>query len=95
VSGGEQIGGTVKIDISIDCSPDEARQFFGLPDVKPLQAAVLAQMEKQMLGAVDAMSPEAMLRAWAPFVPQSPEQVRDVLANLFRTPFGKPPDGKS
>ena len=29
----------MKITIEIDCTPDEARQFVGLPDVKPMQAA--------------------------------------------------------
>ena len=34
---------SLKITIDIDCTPDEARQFMGLPDVKPLQAAVLTK----------------------------------------------------
>ena len=51
----------MKITVDVDCTPDEARQFLGLPDVKPMQAAVLAKMEQQMMGAVDALSPEAML----------------------------------
>jgi Family of unknown function (DUF6489) len=93
--GGEASGGIVNINITVECSPDEARQFFGLPDVKPLQAAVMAKIEKQMLDAVDAMSPEAMLRAWAPLVPQATEQFRDAFANLFRRPFGGSPESKS
>ena len=34
----------MKVTVEIDCTPDEARQFMGLPDVKPLQAAVMAKL---------------------------------------------------
>ena len=32
----------MKITVEIDCTPDEARQFLGLPDMKPMQAALMA-----------------------------------------------------
>ena len=34
----------MKVTIEIDCTPDEARVFMGLPDVKPMQAAVMASL---------------------------------------------------
>jgi hypothetical protein len=27
----------MKINVEVDCTPLEARQFFGLPDVQPMQ----------------------------------------------------------
>ena len=42
----------MKVTIEIDCTPLEARQFFGLPDVQPMQAALLAQMEKQLMAEI-------------------------------------------
>ena len=30
----------MKITVNVDCTPDEARHFFGLPDVKPMQDAL-------------------------------------------------------
>ena len=35
----------MKITINVDCTPAEAREFFGLPDLRPLQAAWLAEVE--------------------------------------------------
>ena len=35
----------MKITINIDCTPAEAREFVGLPDLRPLQAAWLAEIE--------------------------------------------------
>ena len=79
----------MKVTIDIDCTPDEARQFMGLPDVKPLQAAVLAKMEKQMLTAADAMSPEAMLKSWFTAMPQSADQLQKLFSSFLTQPFGK------
>ncbi len=39
----------MKVTIEIDCTPLEARQFMGLPDVQPMQTAVLAEMEKRLM----------------------------------------------
>jgi Family of unknown function (DUF6489) len=66
----------VKISFDVDCTPDEARTFCGLPNVKPMQEAVTAHIEKRMLEAVAAMSPDALLKLWLPLVPQNTEQFR-------------------
>ncbi len=54
----------MKLNIEIDMTPEEARRVMGLPDLGPLQAAVLAEMEKRMHKALDAADPEAMVKAW-------------------------------
>ena len=54
----------MKVHIDIDCTPLEARQFFGLPDVQPMQQAILAEMEKRTLAEMDKFSPENMLQTW-------------------------------
>ena len=43
---------TVKITIDVDCTPAEAREFLGLPDLRPLQAAWLAEVEKRLVADV-------------------------------------------
>ena len=43
-----QAGVPMKVTIEIDCTPIEARQFLGLPNVEPMQAAVMQQLEKRM-----------------------------------------------
>src|SRR6516164_5311770 len=35
----------MKFKIDIDCTPEEARAFLGLPDVKPLQEALLPDVK--------------------------------------------------
>ena len=81
----------MKVTVEIDCTPDEARQFLGLPDVKPMQAALMAQMEAQMSEAVNRFSPDAMLRSWMSLVPQTPDQLKDIVGKFFRPPTGGAP----
>ncbi len=56
----------MKIKIDIDCSPEEARAFFGLPELAPFQQAIMDDMKTRMGEALSKMDPEAMLKAWMP-----------------------------
>jgi hypothetical protein len=72
----------MKVNIEIDCTPDEARRFLGLPDVVPMQEAVMAQIQKQMQDAIASASPEALMRTWLPFAPLTPEQLQKTMAGF-------------
>ena len=80
----------MNITITIDCTPEEARVFMGLPDVKPMQEAVLAKMERQMLDGIDAVSPESVLKSWMGGMPTGAEQMRDAFMGLLKTGFTPP-----
>ena len=54
----------MKITIDIDCTPQEARAFFGFPDVQPMQERLLREMEDRLRAGIKAMSPEAMMQSW-------------------------------
>lgn len=75
----------MKIKLDVDCTPAEARAFFGLPDVAPLQEAVLQELQARMIKNVRLMDPEALFRAWMPFAAQGVEDFR----NLFSSAAGR------
>ena len=56
----------MKITIDIDCTPEEARALFGLPDVQPMQNALMKEIEVRMKKALAAMEPEALVKTWLP-----------------------------
>jgi len=66
----------MKVTINIDCTPEEARAFFGLPDVKPMQDAMMAEIEKRMRANMDAMDPETLFKTWLPVGMQGWEQLQ-------------------
>ena len=66
----------MKIKIDIDCTPDEARSFLGLPDVKPMQETLIAQLQERMTANLAAMDPETMMKTWMPIGLQGIEQMQ-------------------
>jgi len=42
----------MKVKVEIDCTPLEARQFIGLPDVVPMQTAVMDKLQQQMMSII-------------------------------------------
>ncbi|GAC1306774.1 MAG: hypothetical protein NVS2B3_03870 [Vulcanimicrobiaceae bacterium] len=68
----------MKMTVEIDCTPQEARTFVGLPDLEPMQKAVLAQMERRLVEAASGMSAEAVLRTWFSLVPGSENYLKSM-----------------
>ncbi|MEE8506697.1 MAG: DUF6489 family protein, partial [Kiloniellales bacterium] len=56
----------MKIEINVDCTPEEARTFLGLPDVAPVQAEMMEEVRKRMAAGLEAMDPEAVMKTWLP-----------------------------
>jgi len=54
----------MKISLDIDCTPEELRTFFGLPDVKPLQDSVMSRVQTQVEAGIAQMDPETMMKTW-------------------------------
>jgi hypothetical protein len=56
----------MKMTIEIDCSPDEARRFMGLPDVERVNSAYLDAMSTAMKGATSFDQIESYAKQVAP-----------------------------
>ncbi len=66
----------MKITLDIDCTPEELRSFFGLPDVKPMQGRMLDLIEERMTANMAAMEPDALFKVWLPAGFQGLEQLQ-------------------
>ena len=75
----------MKIKFDIDCTPEEARAFFGLPDLAPLQEAVLEEVQKRTLDNLSYMDPEVMLKTWFPMAAQGWDDMRDLMTGSHTT----------
>ncbi len=81
----------MKFTVNVECSPEEARRFIGLPDVTPLNEAIVAEMTKRMEQNVALMSPDTMLKSWM----SVGTQAQDAFLKLMTTGAGaafKPPE---
>jgi hypothetical protein len=76
----------MKVTVNIDCTPAEARAFFGLPDVQPMQASLMKDLEDRLRKNIQAMDPETMFKTWLPATLKNIEQMQDMfLAQLDPT----------
>ena len=66
----------MKLKIDIDCTPEEARDFFGLPEVKSMQQSIIAEMEKRMKENIEKMDTETMIKTWMPATIEGFEQLQ-------------------
>ena len=54
----------MKINVTIDCTPQEARSFFGLPDVAPLQERLLNETEERFRASLAALDAESLMKTF-------------------------------
>ena len=71
----------MKISLDIDCTPDELRGFFGLPDVRPMQEQLLKEVEERMRANLTALDPEALVKTWLPAGLKGFEQLQEMFLN--------------
>ena len=77
----EESHNAMKIKLDIDCTPDEVREFFGLPQLKPLQEELLKEVQERLRANIKAMDPEAMLKTWLPATLKGFEQLQEMFLN--------------
>ncbi|HER25844.1 MAG TPA: hypothetical protein ENI69_01905 [Rhodospirillales bacterium] len=56
----------MKFTVDVDCTPDEARAFLGLPDIAAMQAAMIKEIEERLKTNLAAMDPETLFKSWMP-----------------------------
>jgi hypothetical protein len=84
----------MKISLDVDCTPDELRGFFGLPDVKPLQEKLLQEVEEGMRANLKALDPETLLKTWLPAGLKGFEQLQEMFRNQMSGQTGGRGAGK-
>ncbi len=74
----------VKIDITV--TPQEARAFFGLPDVTALNKTMVEEIGKRMNEGLASASPEALLGQWMTLGGKMSEQFMGMMSGAMKEP---------
>jgi hypothetical protein len=69
----------MKMTIEVDCTPEEARRFLGLPDVSALNDHLVSELTKRIDQDLRRLSPEEFLKNWMGYVAGAQEQFRKLL----------------
>jgi hypothetical protein len=78
----------MKIKLDIDCTPEELREFFGLPDVKPMQEELLKDIGARLRANLKALDPETMLKTWLPAGLKGFEQLQEMFMSQMAARSG-------
>ncbi|MCW9034552.1 MAG: DUF6489 family protein [Rhodospirillales bacterium] len=74
----------MKITVDVDCTPEEARTFLGLPDVKTIQDAMMKEMADKVKANMSSMDPESLMKMWMPMGVESLDQIQKFFFNQFK-----------
>ena len=76
----------MKVTIEVDCTPEEARRFMGLPDLTSVHEAYVEKLK----GAVaDGTTPELfadMMKSWGPMSEAGLSTWRQMLEGISKGP---------
>ena len=56
----------MKVSVDIDCTPEEARRFLGLPDLAPVHQAYVERMTKMVTDGSSAEAFGDLMKSWGP-----------------------------
>ncbi len=80
----------MKIKFDIECTPQEARTFFGLPDVEKMQEIMMQEIQAKMLENISSLDAENMMKTWMPTGMKGLDQMQ----NMFWSSFAGDKDDK-
>lgn len=78
----------MKMTIEIDCTPQEARTFLGLPDVSGLNDKLIEEMQKRMSANMAMLSPDELIKNWTAFGVGAQEQFRNLMSAAVDASMG-------
>lgn len=56
----------MKVNFDIECTPEEARRFMGLPEIAPMQERMMKELEQRIAENMRALDPETLVKTWMP-----------------------------
>jgi hypothetical protein len=56
----------MKINVEVDCTPEEARRAMGLPDFTPVHDRYVAMVQETMEKGASPEMIETLMKSWAP-----------------------------
>ena len=69
----------MKVTFDIDCTPEEARRFLGLPDLTLVHDAYVSRMTKAVSEGLTPDAVTEMMRSWGP--------MSEAGSQMFKTMF--------
>jgi hypothetical protein len=69
----------MKMTIEVDCTPEEARRFMGLPDISGLNEHMVRELQAKVSQNMSLLSADELLKGWMAFGQGAQEQFRKLM----------------
>lgn len=79
----------MRFQINVDCTPEEAREFFGLPDILPMQQNLMEMVSRRLSENIQTMEPETLMKTWVPALFQGWSDIQSQFWNQMTQMGGK------
>jgi hypothetical protein len=76
----------MKVTVDVDCTPEEARRFLGLPDLSPVHQVYVEKMQRLVSEGVTPDMVGDMMKRWGP--------MSEAGMNMWRQMFDQSGGGK-
>lgn len=79
----------MRLTVNVDLTPEEARAFFGMPDVAPLNEMIVAEMSKRAKDQMDTLAdPERFVARWMEMSGKGMDALSGLLGAAMSAPAG-------
>ena len=72
----------MKFTVDVDCTPEEARRFLGLPDLSPVHQVYIDKMQRFVSEGVTPDTVGEMMKSWAPMSEAGMNMWRQMFENM-------------
>ena len=69
----------MKVTVEVDCTPEEARAFLGLPDLTPLNEVLVGEMVNRAQTNMNMLQPDELMKSWMSWGGQAQDQFRRMM----------------
>ena len=69
----------MKLNVTVDCTPEEARAFLGLPNIEPINDMMVATIKQRLEQNMEMISPEFYLKQWYSMGGQASDQFMQMM----------------
>lgn len=83
----------MKVTVNVDCTPEEARAFIGLPNIAPLQERMMKEMENRMAENLQKLDPETFMKTWLPLSMEGWGEMQKMFWSQMQMGMGNPATG--
>ena len=85
----------MKMNITVECTPEEARAFLRLPDIRPVNEALVNSVKQRIEQNIEMVSPEFYLKQWHSMGGQATDSLMQMMTAGARAATGDVPGKKA